>query len=98
MFLYLMYCVGRYFGFERAMGKDHFDPSYSEKPFVREGIFHYSSNAMYRFGFLGLWIPGLLAASEPALVAALFSHLYIWVHFYCTELPDIRRIYGRLIT
>lgn len=93
-FLYLMYSVVRYFGFKRAMGIDHFDLSYRDMPFVRQGIFRYSSNAMYRFGFLGMWVPGLLTASAPALWVALFSHIYIWVHYYCTELPDIRRIYG----
>jgi len=27
-------------------------------------------------------------------VVAAFSHIYIWVHFYVTERPDMRRIYG----
>jgi len=35
-----------------------------------------------------------LLRSEAALVAALFNHLYIWVHFYFTELPDMKFIYG----
>ena len=29
-----------------------------------------------------------------ALAVALFNHIYIWVHDFTTELPDIRRIYG----
>ena len=29
-----------------------------------------------------------------ALAVALFQHAYIWVHYYCTEKPDMRRIYG----
>ena len=29
-----------------------------------------------------------------ALVVAMFSHLYIWVHYICTERPDMRLIYG----
>jgi hypothetical protein len=28
------------------------------------------------------------------MVAAVFGHLYIWVHYFTTELPDMRRIYG----
>jgi hypothetical protein len=36
----------------------------------------------------------LLLLSQAALLAALFNHLYIWVHYYSTELPDIRHIYG----
>ena len=91
---YLFYSVARYFGFKRAFGVDHFDASYRSKPFVALGIFRFSSNAMYVFGFLAFWIPGLLQASLAAIVAALFNHLYIWVHYYCTEKPDIRRIHG----
>lgn len=93
--LYLFYSIHTYFGFKRAYGIDHFNPSYRNKPFVRQGIFRYTSNAMYVFGFLLLWIPGLLLFSKAALLAAAFNHLYIWVHYYCTELPDIRYIYAK---
>jgi hypothetical protein len=92
--IYLFYSVARYFGFRRALGIDHFDTSYRSIPFVRQGIFRYSSNAMYVFGFMLLWVPGLWYGSAAALVIALFNHLYIWVHYQATELPDIRRIYG----
>lgn len=92
---YLFYSVKRYFGLKRAMGIDHFDRSYRNKPFVKEGIFRFTSNGMYVFGLLILWIPGLLYSSEAALLVALFNHIYIWVHYYCTERPDMRRIYTR---
>lgn len=91
---YLFYSVVRYFGFIRALGADHFDPSYRRKPFIRRGIFRFTRNGMYTYGFLVLWIPGLLAGSKAGLLAALFNHLYIWVHYFCTELPDMRRIYA----
>jgi hypothetical protein len=91
---YLFYSVRTYFGFKRAYGIDHFDESYRHLPFVREGIFKYTSNAMYTFGFLILWVPGLIFFSKAALLAACFNHIYIWVHYYTTELPDIRFIYG----
>ena len=93
--LYLFYSVKRYFTFRRAFGVDHFDPSTRSMPFVRGGIFRLTSNAMYVFGFLLLWVPALWWASAGALFAALFNHLYIWVHYYTTERPDIARIYGR---
>ena len=92
--VYLFYSVKRYFGFKRAFGADHFDPSYRSMPFVRQGIFRFTNNGMYTFGFFLLWVPGLWYASIAALCAALFNHLYIWVHYYATELPDIKRIYG----
>jgi hypothetical protein len=92
--IYLFYSVRHYFGMERAYGIDHFDESYRSMPFVKKGIFRFTDNAMYLFGFLILWIPGLILFSKAALLAALFNHLYIWVHYYCTELPDIHYIYG----
>ncbi|MDR1951996.1 MAG: phosphatidylethanolamine N-methyltransferase family protein [Elusimicrobiota bacterium] len=92
--LYLIYSIARYFGFRRAFGIDHFDESYRNAPLVKKGIFRFSNNAMYIYGFLLLWVPGLFLLSSAALVAALFNHLYIWVHYYCTELPDMRFIYG----
>ena len=92
--VYLFYSVKRYFGFKRALGIDHFDPSYRSVPFVRKGIFRFTRNGMYTYGFLLLWIPALWYASPAALCVALFNHLYIWVHYYATELPDMKCIYG----
>ena len=94
-FAYTMYSVVHYFGMDRAYGIDHFDPSiYKDKPFVKQGMFKYTDNAMYKFGFLGLWAIGFALLSIAALLAAAFNHIYIWVHFYFTELPDIRHIYS----
>lgn len=92
--LYLLYSVARYFSFKRAMGMDHFDEDYRLKPLVRKGIFRFTRNGMYIIGFLFLWLPALWFASAAALCAALFNHLYIWVHYFTTELPDMKRIYG----
>ena len=92
--IYTMYSVVNFFGMERAYGIDHFDTSYRDKPFVKQGMFKYTNNAMYKFGFLILWSIALFTLSKAALLVAAFSHLYIWVHFYFTELPDIRHIYG----
>lgn len=90
---YLMHSVIKHFGIRRACGVDHFDASYRDRPFVREGIFRITGNAMYSFGLLILWVPGLVWFSKAAILAALFNHVYIWVHYYFTELPDIKRIY-----
>ena len=93
--IYLMYSVKTYFGFDRAFGIDHFEPErYKDVPMVRKGIFKYSSNAMYVYGFFLLWVPGILAHSKAALVVAAFNHIYIWVHYYFTEKPDMKAIYG----
>ena len=94
-FAYTMYSVVHYFGMDRAYGIDHFNSSiYKKKPFVKQGMFKYTNNAMYKFGFLGLWAIGFAFLSQAVLLAAAFNHLYIWIHFYFTELPDIHRIYG----
>ncbi len=93
---YLFYSVFRYFSFKRAFGIDHFDASYRALPLVRSGIFRFTRNGMYVFGFLLLWVPGLWFTSAAALCIALFNHLYIWVHYYSTELPDMQRMYGEV--
>jgi hypothetical protein len=91
--IYLFYSVRIYFTIERAYGIDHFDTNYSE-PYVKKGIFKYTDNGMYVFGLMILYIPGLLLLSEAAILAALFNHVYIWVHYYFTERPDMLEIYG----
>lgn len=93
---YLFYSVKKYFGMDRAFGLDHFKPEeMKNEPFVRKGIFKYTSNGMYIYGFLILYVPGLLLLSKAALLAALFNHIYIWVHYYFTELPDMKYIYKK---
>jgi hypothetical protein len=91
--LFLFYSVQKYFTIERAYGIDHFDKNYSV-PFVKKGIFKYTDNGMYVFGLMILYLPGFLLLSEAALLAALFNHVYIWVHYYFTERPDMVEIYG----
>ncbi|MCF6313303.1 MAG: hypothetical protein L3J39_12710 [Verrucomicrobiales bacterium] len=91
--IYLFYSVKKYFTIERAYGIDHFDKNYNQ-PFVKKGIFKYTNNGMYVFGLLVLYLPGLLFLSEVALLVALFNHVYIWVHYYFTERPDMLVIYG----
>lgn len=91
---YTMLSVKMHFSFKRAFGIDHFDNHHRKMLFVREGIFSISPNAMYVFGFLALWIPAFLFQSKAAVVAAVFSHVYIWVHYFTTEKPDMEYIYG----
>jgi protein-S-isoprenylcysteine O-methyltransferase Ste14 len=93
---YLFYSVKNYFGFDRAFGIDHFEPEkYQNAPLVKKGIFKYTDNGMYTFGFLILYLPTLIWLSKAALVVAIFQHLYIWVHHFFTEKPDMNYIYGR---
>jgi hypothetical protein len=92
--IYAMYSVLRYFGLKRAAGADHFDPRYRDMPFVRQGIFRFTSNGMYLYAFLLFWAIAIALNSSAALAVAAFSHAYIWVHFYSTEKPDMDFIYS----
>jgi hypothetical protein len=91
--IYLFYSVKKYFTIERAYGIDHFDKHYRE-PFEKKGIFKYTNNGMYVVGLMILYLPGLLLLSKAAILVALFNHVYIWVHYYFTERPDMLEIYG----
>ena len=93
--VYTGWSIERFFGVPRALGGDHFRQHYRELPLVNEGAFKYSSNAMYSFAFLAFWVIALLTGSRAALASALFQHAYIWVHWYCTEEPDMRVIYDK---
>jgi len=93
--IYLFYSVVNYFGFDRAWGVDHFKTEEAIKlPMVKEGIFKYSRNGMYAFGFLILYLPGFIWLSKSAILLAIFNHLYIWSHYYFTEKSDMNIIYG----
>ena len=92
--LYAMYSVRRYFGLKRAAGGDHFDVKYQTVELATKGIFQFTSNGMYVYAFLLFWAIAIYFNSITALIVALFSHIYIWVHFYCTECPDMEYIYG----
>ena len=91
---WLMYSVLQYFTVKRALGADHFDPEYRSLSLEKRGIFAYTRNGMYTFGLLALYIPGLLWASQAALWLGLLNHLNTWLHYFVTERPDMRRIYG----
>jgi hypothetical protein len=90
---YGMHSVLTYFTLPRALGGDHFRDEYLAMPMVDEGLFKFTANGMYGVVFLGLWGIALLFGSWNALVVALFQHAYIWVHMYCTEAPDLRRMF-----
>jgi hypothetical protein len=92
--IYAGYSVIRYFGMARAAGADHFDPQFRDMPLVKEGIFRFTSNGMYLYAFLLFWAIAIGFNSMAALTVAAFSHLYIWVHFYSIEKPDMEFLYG----
>jgi len=91
--VYAFYSVKVYFGMDRAAGLDHFELEIRKLQFINKGIFKYTNNGMYIYAFLIIYVPSFLYQSKSAFIVAVFSHLYIWVHYYCTELPDIKIIY-----
>lgn len=92
--IWAMHSTLVYFTLPRALGGDHFREDIRALPKVTGGAFDYTDNAMYGVVFTGLWGIALLFGSWNALVLALFQQAYIWVHMYCTEAPDLRRMYN----
>jgi hypothetical protein len=92
--LYAMYSVMRYFGVPRALGGDHFRLQYRQMPLVTEGAYRWTPHAMYMLVFLAMWAIAFLAGSMAALSLAAFEHAYVWVHYFCTEKPDMELMYG----
>ena len=93
-FIYTIYSIKKYFGFMRATGIDHFDPSYKDKPFEKRGIFKWSSNAMYTFAIAVFFGFAISAGSKAMFVFAAYTYIGTWLHYLCTEKPDFAVIYG----
>ena len=93
-FVYTIYSIKKYFGFLRATGKDHFDPSYKNIPFEKRGIFKWSSNAMYTFAVAVFFGFAISAGSKAMFVFAAYSYIGVWLHYFCTEKEDFKVIYG----
>lgn len=93
--LWGIYSVVFYFGLTRAFGADHFDPSYRNKTLEIRGIFKYIPNSMYTIILLVLYQPGLFFNSKLGIIAAFIHHAFVWTHYFCTEKPDIKEIYGK---
>ncbi|MCB1367132.1 MAG: hypothetical protein KDK00_05175 [Rhodobacteraceae bacterium] len=91
--IWAMHSTLVHFTLPRALGGDHFREEIRALPKVTGGAFNHTDNAMYGVVFTGLWGIALLFGSWNALVLALFQQGYIWVHMYCTEAPDLRRMY-----
>ncbi|MDH3230129.1 MAG: hypothetical protein OEN55_10080 [Alphaproteobacteria bacterium] len=92
--LWGLYSVFVYFGATRAFGADHFDPAYRKGSLEQRGIFKYIANSMYTVVLLLLYHPGLLWHSWPGLITAAAHHALVWTHYFCTEKPDMKAIYG----
>ena len=91
---YTMYSVKKYFGFLRAAGADHFDPKYRDLPFENRGIFRWTPNAMYVFAIGIPFSFAVAAGSQSMFVVAIYTYISIWLHYFCTEKPDIVEIYS----
>ena len=91
---YTMYSVKKYFGFLRAAGADHFDPKYRDLPFENRGIFKWTPNAMYVFAIGIPFSFAVATGSQSMFVVAIYTYIAIWLHYFCTEKPDIAEIYS----
>ena len=93
-FIYTLYSIKKYFGFMRATGIDHFDPSYKNIPFEKRGIFKWSSNAMYTFAIPVFFGFAFSSGSKAMFIFAAYSFIGVWLHYFCTEKEDFKVIYG----
>ena len=91
---YTMYSVKKYFGFLRAAGADHFDQKYRDMPFENRGIFKWTPNAMYIFAVGIPFSFAVATGSQSMFVVAIYTYISIWLHYFCTEKPDIVEIYS----
>ena len=94
LFIYTIYSIKKYFGFMRATGIDHFDPSYKNIPFERRGIFKWTPNAMYTFAIAIFFAFAFSAGSKAMFVFAAYTYIGTWLHYSCTEKEDFKVIYG----
>ena len=94
-FIYTIYSIKKYFGFLRATGIDHFDPSYKNIPFEKRGIFRWSSNAMYTFAIPVFFGFAISSGSKAMFVFAAYTFIGTWLHYFCTEKEDFKVIYGK---
>ncbi len=92
-FVYTMYSVKKYFGFMRATGIDHFDPSYKDKPFEKRGIFKWSSNAMYTFAIALFFGFAVSAGSKAMFVFAAYTYIGVWLHLFLYRERSILRLF-----
>ena len=92
--VYTMYSVKKYFGFLRAAGADHFDPKYRNLSFENRGIFKWTPNAMYVFAIGIPFSFAVATGSQSMFIVAIYTYTSIWLHYFCTEKPDIAIIYN----
>lgn len=83
-----------HFGLDRLSGSDHFFPEDRGGRKETRGIHRYLANAMYTVGTLALFHPGLVTGSTLGLWVAAFHYAFVWVHYWCTEAPDLEILYG----
>jgi hypothetical protein len=93
-----LYSLYKYLTLDRAFGLDHFNPEIGKQGLVRDGMYKYTSNAIYIFIGLTLFIPTLIFASYGAFISGIFNYLSLWLIYFTLELPDIKRIYFNKVT
>jgi len=94
LFIYTIYSIKKYFGFMRATGVEHLDPSYKDKPFERRGIFKWTPNAMYTIAIAILLGFAISAGSKAMFEIADYTYIGVWLHYFCTEKEDFKVIYN----
>ena len=78
---YLFYSLKKYFGIDRAFGEDHFNVNkYKNQSLIKKGIFKYTNNGMYVYGFLPyIYLDFFGIQKQPYLLLSSIMHTFGYI-------------------
>ncbi len=94
VFTWLTYSVTKSSSYKDLAGAVFFESKDPNHCGIQKNISAVVPGAVYIFGPLSFYIPGLVLASPASLLLALFNHIYIWIHYCYTEAPSLKRVYS----
>ena len=85
-----------FLGTKGLAGEDHFFPGdYRSRNLVKKGIYRYINHPVYTVGVLFEWGVFLMVGSFRCFLLAVTGHVSALAFLYCTEIPDMKFIYGK---
>lgn len=92
IFTWLIYSMTKSSSYKDLAGAIFFKPQNSKNSAGQNKTSSLVSSIVYVWSPLSFYIPGLVLASPASLLLAFFNHIYILIHYYCTEAPSLKRI------
>ncbi len=94
VFLGLIYSIASSSNYKDLVGVTFFEVNDHGSYKAEKQVYSLVPVTFYFLGSLGFYVPGILFSSPASLLLAFFNHLYICIHYYCTEVPSLKRIYN----